>query len=557
MKKRIGMFLAAAMVAVCAWADTWTDPDTGYTWTYRVKNGKAEIVYCDEWGAGGNAAISPSPVGPVTVPSKIGGKPVTSIGDDAFYCCSQLTSVSIPNGVTNIGTYAFGYCSLLASVTLPYNTLTGMGDYCFYECSVLPLISIPDGVKQMSICCFANCRSLQSISLPNSLTSIGDNAFAGCRSLRQISLPTNLRMIGSEAFRYSGLTEVIIPNKVTGIGAYAFCECDSLRSAWIADSVLSLGASAFEGCANLHDVRLSKGMTSVGAYTFANSGVESVIVPELVMSLGDRSFDCYWYDKGYDRYLTNVIFCGSAPAGIDVSKILEHATSVYYPMAFQSSYLQYVPQSIFAGYTESLDLGDGSLPTATYTVVFDSNGGSGTMFNQLFTIGTVQALRANAFYKVGFEFLGWAKSTNGSVAYSDGSTVKDLITENGGVVTLYAVWSASGGEGGTEPMPSDVDVSYALTDTVADRTIASVTVNADCTIDKFVLKDGKVYDTMLRIVNTADHEVKLTLPTGYLYETFEGVDPLAIPANSRNMLSITRTDEKTFLVSREKLKIIQ
>ena len=106
-------------------------------------------------------------------------------------------------------------------------------------------------------------------------------------------------------------------------------------------------------------------------------------------------------------------------------------------------------------------------------------------------------------------------------------------------------------------MPSDVDVSYALTDTVADRTIASVTVNADCTIDKFVLKDGKVYDTMLRIVNTADHEVKLTLPTGYLYETFEGVDPLAIPANSRNMLSITRTDEKTFLVSREKLKIIQ
>ena len=82
-------------------------------------------------------------------------------------------------------------------------------------------------------------------------------------------------------------------------------------------------------------------------------------------------------------------------------------------------------------------------------------------------------------------------------------------------------------------------------------------VDDDCSIDSFVLKDGKVYDTMLRIVNTADHEVKLTLPTGYEYETFKGVRPLTIPANSRNMLSITRTADRTFLVSREELETIQ
>ena len=102
-----------------------------------------------------------------------------------------------------------------------------------------------------------------------------------------------------------------------------------------------------------------------------------------------------------------------------------------------------------------------------------------------------------------------------------------------------------------------VAAPYALTNAVADRAIASVTVNSDCAIDEFVLKDGEVYDTMLRIVNTADHDVKLTLPAGYDYETFEGVDPLTIPANSRNILSITRTDERTFLVSRERLKTIQ
>ena len=102
-----------------------------------------------------------------------------------------------------------------------------------------------------------------------------------------------------------------------------------------------------------------------------------------------------------------------------------------------------------------------------------------------------------------------------------------------------------------------VEASYALTDRAADRAIASVTVDTDCAIDSFVLKDGEVYDAMLRIVNVADHEVRLTLPTGYVYETFKGTSPLTIPAKSRSMLSITRTADKTFLVSRGDLEDAQ
>ena len=102
-----------------------------------------------------------------------------------------------------------------------------------------------------------------------------------------------------------------------------------------------------------------------------------------------------------------------------------------------------------------------------------------------------------------------------------------------------------------------VESPYALANHVADRAIASVTVDSDCAIDAFVLKDGVVYDLMLRIVNAADHEVKLTLPAGYSYETFKGVKPLAIPAKSRSMLSITRVVDKTFLVSREELEDVK
>ena len=115
MKKRIGMFLAVAMAAVCAWADTWTDPDTGYTWTYRVNGDEAEI-----YNGSSSPAISPSPTGAVTIPSTLGGTPVTSIGASAFYGCRGLTSVTIPDNVASIGDGAFSGCSGLEEITLPF-----------------------------------------------------------------------------------------------------------------------------------------------------------------------------------------------------------------------------------------------------------------------------------------------------------------------------------------------------------------------------------------------------------------------------------------------------
>jgi uncharacterized repeat protein (TIGR02543 family) len=150
--------------------------------------------------------------------------------------------------------------------------------------------------------------------------------------------------------------------------------------------------------------------------------------------------------------------------------------------------------------------------------------------------------------RIGYTFAGWTPS--------------GIMANTTGDVTATARWTATSG-GGTESSSSvttvvqQVAAPYALTDDVADRAIASVTVNSDCAIDAFVLKDGVVYDTMLRIVNTADSEVKLTLPTGYSYETFKGVKPLTIPAKSKSLLSITRVEDKTFLVSREDLEDVK
>ena len=102
-----------------------------------------------------------------------------------------------------------------------------------------------------------------------------------------------------------------------------------------------------------------------------------------------------------------------------------------------------------------------------------------------------------------------------------------------------------------------VEAPYALTDHAADRAIAAVTVDGDCEIGEFVLKDGEVYDCVLYVNNTADRAVTLTLPSGYSYKTYKGTKPLVIPAKSQCMLSITRVADKTFLVSREELEDVQ
>lgn len=75
----------------------------------------------------------------------------------------------------------------------------------------------------------------------------------------------------------------------------------------------------------------------------------------------------------------------------------------------------------------------------TYTVSFNSNGGSGTMSNQSFTYGVAQNLTTCSFTKSGYAFRGWNTSSDGTgTSYNDGQSVSNLTTTNGGTVTLYA-----------------------------------------------------------------------------------------------------------------------
>ena len=130
---------------------------------------------------------------------------VTSIGHYAFYHCTNLTNVTIGNGVTSIGGDVFSYCKSLTSIVIP-DSVTSIGHYTFYRCTSLTSVTIGNGVTSIGNAAFYYCDSLTSVRIGNSVTSIGGYAFYDCYSLMSI----------------------VIPDSVTSISEYAFYHCDNL-----------------------------------------------------------------------------------------------------------------------------------------------------------------------------------------------------------------------------------------------------------------------------------------------------------------------------------------
>ena len=110
---------------------------------------------------------------------------VTSIGERAFYECTSLTNITIPDTVTSIGEIAFAYCSGLISVTIP-DSVTEIGSMAFRVCTSLTSVTISDSVTSIRDYAFYYCTSLASVTIGDSVTSIGQYAFAYCHSLTSV-----------------------------------------------------------------------------------------------------------------------------------------------------------------------------------------------------------------------------------------------------------------------------------------------------------------------------------------------------------------------------------
>ena len=270
----------------------------------------------------------------VTLPKTYNGKPVIGVLDSAFLNNKTLKIVNIPEGYTTIEAAAFYQCTNLVSVYVP-NTVKSIGDYAlngirtiFLGSTINPnwsskwfdekvsyvyeninlenltvendfqyllnnnsyvlanyignssKVELPEEYNGLVVNtlgayafgfnktieevnfsssyihimnnAFNNCENLTSISLSTNITTIDDSAFCYCSSLNSLDLPTSLTTIGYGVFNMcTNLTVLTIPESVTSIGAYAFAWCTGLKELYIHNTLVNFGQGAIYSCSKL------------------------------------------------------------------------------------------------------------------------------------------------------------------------------------------------------------------------------------------------------------------------------------------------------------------
>jgi len=259
-----------------------------------------------------------------------------SIPNNAFYGCTNLTSIIIPDTVSSIGQSAFYGCTSLPSITIP-NTVTSIGQSTFSGCTNLMNINIPSGVTSINNSTFSGCTSLVSITIPDTVTSIGQSAFSGCTNLMNINIPSGITNINISTFSdCTSLASITIPDSVTNISGGtsstqgAFSGCTSLASITIGNSVASIGGYAFSGCTSLTSVTIPDNVTSIGDSAFRDcTSLASITLPFIGKSRTATTYEAvFGYIFGYTNNMSSTQPSGTTEQFIQI--VSGYGISYYY-----------------------------------------------------------------------------------------------------------------------------------------------------------------------------------------------------------------------------------
>ncbi len=191
--------------------------------------------------------------------------PVIRIGNNAFYECKTLRSMTLPESVTSIGNNAYYVCSALENVRLSEATLS-IGKGAFYACGKLDVI------------------------LTKCITFIDDKAFSWALAPNTIlEIPASVRTIGASAFEISNISKVVLNDGLVSIGKQAF-HLSSLKEVLIPNTVTSIGEAAFSSTHISGNVNIPGAVSSINNYLFSESNITSLVINNGTTTIGSRAF---------------------------------------------------------------------------------------------------------------------------------------------------------------------------------------------------------------------------------------------------------------------------
>ncbi|MDO5322408.1 MAG: leucine-rich repeat domain-containing protein, partial [Clostridia bacterium] len=178
---------------------------------------------------------------------------VTALGDGLFKGNQSIRSF-YPHHCgwfTTIGNEAFADSSV-EYVEL-FGSITTIGDEAFRNCVNLTALNLPNSLTSLGAGALKGCTGITELTLPASLTSLGAGALEGCTGITELNLPESLTSIGDGAIKdCTGITELNLPNSLTSLGAGALEGCTSITELTLPASLTSVGSGLLEGCSNLN-----------------------------------------------------------------------------------------------------------------------------------------------------------------------------------------------------------------------------------------------------------------------------------------------------------------
>ena len=394
----------------------------------------------------------------LTIPSTIGGYPVTAVGSGSCLVSTTnkgktVTRIVISEGVTKIGAYAFSYFKNTESVSLP-STLTEIGDYAFSSLPKLTSITLPNGLVKIGTYSFGNCSQLASITIPSSVTTIGEGAFENCSSLKEVTVPKTVTSIGSRAFGYDD--EKVIEDFV--FKCYSNTAASEYAEEFLPDNYILLD-SDHKHTWNSGVVTTQPTCTKKGITTYTCTGCNKTKTEENVPALGHdytvvvevvAPTETEW---GYTLYKCSR--CTETIKKDYVSKVTKGDLANAEVSGISSSYT-YTGKAISPAPTVKID-GTTLKMGTDYTATYANNTNAGTASITLQGIGNYTGTKYLSFQITGGAFDSASVTGIGSSYEYTGSAIAPVPTVKIGSTTL-----ASG---------TDYTVSYKNNTNVGTATV--------------------------------------------------------------------------------------